>query len=85
MENRDLMKIIAWTIHGDTGISSKAILTHMLGLVLFSDNMTPPSDQWDRARCIKLLKLIPEWIGRLEEMKQYAGWLSPVELIKEEM
>jgi hypothetical protein len=28
-----------------------------------------PSDADDRHRCIRLLRLIPEWIPRLDEMK----------------
>ena len=86
MKNEDYIKIIDWTIHGDTGLSSKAILTQMLGLYsVVEDSMTPPSDRWDRQRCKKLLRLMPQWIDRLDEMKFYDGWDGPVEILKTEL
>lgn len=57
-----------WALHGSTGSSSLSIAQHMAtGL---SSGM-PPSDKDDRSRCIKLLELVPEWLPRLNEMKQY--------------
>lgn len=68
VENRALF----WSLSGDTGISSEAIAAHMTGNPTNSRfGMQPPSDAADRARCIRLLELIPEWIDRLPEMVKY--------------
>lgn len=65
-------RALFWALSGDTGISSKAIMAHMTGSPKTdSFGMMPPSDASDRGRCIRLLELIPEWLPRLDEMKQY--------------
>jgi hypothetical protein len=61
-------------IHGhDTGISSKAIWLHMMGMprerVVFGDYPLDPSDF---GRCYRLLALEPSWRGRIGEMAQYS-------------
>ena len=65
-------RALFWALSGDTGVSSKSIMAHMVG-ALKSDafGMQPPSDSSDRGRCIRLLELIPEWLPRLDEMKKY--------------
>ena len=90
----------AWLLGDDTGMSSKMLAAHMLGLKPVRN--TPPADASDRGRCIRLLEIIPEWIERLDEMKKYPnheylsfssggmetkseGWSNQVELIKKEM
>lgn len=55
-----------WLSGNDTGVSSKALCRHMLGLNV-ADN-SAPSDGADLGRCLRLLKLIPEWTGRITEM-----------------
>jgi hypothetical protein len=56
-----------WGSSDDTGISSKALLRHMMYMPENGYSM-PPSDADDRGRCIRLLELIPEWIPRLQEL-----------------
>ena len=81
----DKIKIIfEWLLSDDTGMSSKAICAWMLDIN--SDLTSSPSDKWDRGRCIRLLKLMPEWISRLDEMKTMNdSWPEQIELIKEEL
>jgi len=66
------VRALFWALAGETGVSSKAIAKHMTG---FSSEQpfgfSPPSDQSDRRRCIRLLELIPEWLPRLKEMLKY--------------
>jgi len=76
------MKLIKWLLSDDTGLSSMSLVEHMLGLEVTG---RAPSDKWDRARCVRLLRLMPEWIDRLAEMKQYSGWQDQVGLIAEEL
>lgn len=88
-----------WLLSGDTGISSKALCAHMLGME--PDHNMPPSDADDRGRCIRLLNKIPEWWVRLDEMAQYSpqeslvissrginterrGWAEQIPLIRKE-
>lgn len=63
-------RALFWALSGDTGNSSRTIAGHMTGNPTES-HMMPPSDRDDRGRCIRLLELIPEWIPRLDEMRQY--------------
>lgn len=62
-------RALFWALSGDTGVSSEAIAKHMTGS--HKSRLSPPSDKSDRGRCIRLLELIPEWIPRLDEMRQY--------------
>lgn len=65
-------RALEWALSGNTGASSMALCRHMLGIEDGSrwGNM-PPGDRSDRNRCIDLLKSVPEWIPRLDEMKRY--------------
>jgi hypothetical protein len=68
-------RAIEWALGNDTGTSSQTLCAFMLGI-----NATngcrgngasyPPSDADDRSRCIRLLKLIPEWLPRLPELAE---------------
>lgn len=61
-----------WIDGPDTGISSKAIYRHMMGL--HEDNMWGaghPTDPSDFGRCYRLLKLEPSWRARIREMAKY--------------
>lgn len=69
-----------WIVGRDTGVSSEAIWTHMMG--------RKPSEKWpgnwphdpdDLGRCVRLLELIPEWRSRIGEMASYGrGWAALV-------
>lgn len=61
-------RALFWALHGSTGSSSLSIAQHMATGI--SDGM-PPSDADDRSRCIRLLELVPEWLPRLDELRQY--------------
>ena len=66
-------RVIEWLLGGDTGISSKTIVGVMTGCAC---NWTDiPYDPSDFGRCYRLLKLIPEWRGRMREMgERYPKW-----------
>lgn len=69
-------RVIKFLLGKHVGISSEAICSFMLGINK-TLNHRYPMDQSDRARCIKLLKLVPEWIERLDELKAMdAGTIS---------
>lgn len=59
--------VVAWALSGDTGTSSKTIARHMLGIES-GERSSPPWDAADRGRCIRLLRLVPEWVPRLTEL-----------------
>ncbi|MCK9371020.1 hypothetical protein M0R04_14005 [Candidatus Dojkabacteria bacterium] len=77
------MKLINWLVGDDTGASSVSILIHMTGSKSMKN--TPPSDKWDRGRCVRLLKIMPEWIDRLDEMNVYKGWKEQIILLKQDL
>lgn len=62
---------LAWIVGDDTGISSEVIWAVMMGVdpKNILDKSTP-SDPSDFGRCYRLLKLIPEWEKRLEELRK---------------
>lgn len=70
-------RALVWLLGGDTGLSSETLCAHMLGIE-YKGHSSPPSDSADRGRCIRLLKLIPEWQERLEEMADLKGHSSLV-------
>lgn len=59
-------RVTEWLSGRDVGLSSKTIARQMLG----HDNteIGAPSDGADLGRCLRLLRLIPEWRERLDEM-----------------
>lgn len=59
-------RAMQWLAGRDTGISSKAIMIHMLDGA--PEEHSYPSDPADLGRCLRLLALIPEWRGRILEM-----------------
>lgn len=68
---------IQWVAGGDTGISSMAIWTHMMGgdpsrseWAVFGNY---PSDPGDFGRCYRLLRLMPGWRARIGEMARYGS------------
>lgn len=60
-------RAIKWALSRHTGTSSQTLCAFMLGIER-DDYSLPPFDVHDRARCIRLLKLIPEWLPRLPEL-----------------
>lgn len=73
-----LARVATWLSSGDTGSSSKAICSHMSGGTV-PDPLSYPRDGADLARCLRLLKLFPEWEPRISEMAKYgAGWAGLV-------
>lgn len=70
MENAANQKAIEWIVGRDTGASSKALWATMMGQ---KSDGSHPHDPGDLGRCLRLLKMIPEWKTRLAEM----GGVSP--------
>lgn len=71
-----------WIIGNDTGISSETIWAVMMGV---SNSGTRPfgfdvpHDPSDFGRCYRLLKYIPEWKGRLNEVATcFPKWIPMV-------
>lgn len=64
-----LRRAVEWATSSDTGISSEALCCYMATGSITRKHWNAPSDAADRGRCIRLLKLIPEWVDRLDEMK----------------
>lgn len=62
-------RALFWALAMNTGMSSESIAKHMTGYT--EGRIAPPSDSSDRARCIRLLEIVPEWIGRLNELLKY--------------
>lgn len=63
-------RALQWALSGDTGISSETMCAYFTGVKKGGPfGSQAPSDAADRSRCIRLLKLIPEWIERLDELK----------------
>lgn len=65
----------AWMRSSDTGISSRAIWYHMMGLLRTDSwGSGPPMDPADFGRCHRLLVAFPEWRARIGEMAKYRSW-----------
>ncbi len=73
-----LLLALKWSLSRDTGISSQAIVSHMVyGTAEVNSH---PCDASDLGRCMRLLALIPEWRRRMGEMARYGnGWARLVE------
>ena len=67
-----------WAINGEHGISSKTIFNHLSRTLqtraMENDYPTHPFDPDDFSRCYKLLKAVPQWKSKLNNLKA----LSPV-------
>lgn len=66
-----IQKAIEWIISDDIGISSKVIFAVMMGInpENIRDKSTP-CDPSDFGRCYRLLKLIPDWQNRIDELRK---------------
>ncbi len=65
----EMAKVIAWFGGRDTGMSSKAIASHM---TTGNCDGSYPHDPDDLGRCLRLLVLFPHWKPRLPEMGHYS-------------
>lgn len=66
------VRALAWALSDDTGTSSKTICRYMTSTHgITGAHFSPPSDAADRARCIRLLELVPEWLLRLGELQKF--------------
>lgn len=88
-ESKDTItdRAIHWLISGDTGLSSVAILRHMIGAD--GDKESYPRDPSDLGRCLRLLEHMPEWGERISEMSEHgpewAGLVSRWQSIRSTM
>lgn len=64
-----LLDVIRWMAGDDTGASSKAIACHMTGGTC---DGSYPLDPADLGRCLRLLRLFPDWEPRMPEMAKYS-------------
>jgi hypothetical protein len=64
-----------WIGGHDTGVSSKAIYSHMIsgGKVDVAAG-SYPGDPSDMGRCLRLLRLLPEWNARIVEMARHGPY-----------
>jgi hypothetical protein len=80
MKNKELLE---WLLGDDTGLSSKHLVGHMLGIPI---REYAPLDADDRGRCLRVLKIMgEEWVMRLPEMNKYEGWAEQVEIMLKEL
>lgn len=64
--------LMQWVVGPDTGISSKALWSHMMAGSAPSEGFgNHPHDVDDFGRCHRLLSLAPHWFPRLGEMAVY--------------
>lgn len=68
-ENTIQNRALAWSLGGDTGVSSETMCAFFTGVPMRQWS-SAPHDAADRGRCIRLLERIPEWIPRLDELKE---------------
>ncbi len=68
-------RLLDWLARDDTGLSSKTIAHVLAGTPEPREGGKPPQDLEDLGRCLRLLKLLPEWRARLPEIgKRYPEW-----------
>lgn len=60
-------QVINWLLHGNTGVSSKCIISVMYGIE--PHHRYTPSDPSDFLRCLLLLEFFPDFRERLYQMK----------------
>lgn len=72
-----------WLSHGERGLSSNTIFSVISGRNVMPSGWSigqRPSDPADFFRCRKLLKLMPEWRDRLDEVSsRFPAWTPLVE------
>lgn len=72
---------LEWLFGGDTGLSSKCIWRTMTGVPEPKTHAGAyPRDISDFGRCVQLLEKLPQWKGRLGEMRRHgAVWSALVD------
>ena len=91
--SHELTRAHRWIVGRDTGMSSKAIWAHMMGAGEPGFGWSVPHDPDDLSRCLRLLKLIPEWAPRMPEMAKHSpqwarlvgGWDEIVRSMEDEV
>jgi len=78
----DAEKLSKW-LDGHVGVSSQAIFVYM-ATGKKPATFDAPSDKSDRKRCIELLKVVPEWYARIDELAVLDRWRDQIVLIKQE-
>lgn len=69
MADRPIMeRAHRWIVGEHVGASSKSIWAHMMGAGAPRGQWSVPHDPDDMSRCLRLLRLIPEWAPRIPEM-----------------
>ena len=63
-------RLAEWHAGSDTGSSSKSIAAKMSGVSPDRYGWAYPHDPDDLGRCLRLLRLIPEWQPRISEMAE---------------
>lgn len=61
------MRAMHWIVGRDTGLSSQHMWAVMMGVS--PERPSEPHDPDDFGRCLRLLDAVPEWKGRLGEMR----------------
>ncbi|MBJ7550765.1 hypothetical protein [Marinomonas ostreistagni] len=61
-------RLVKWLLSGDTGTSSKAIVSQMTGIEAEDSFSDYPRDTSDFGRCYRLMKAVPEFRFRISEM-----------------
>lgn len=61
-------RLVKWFLSGDTGVSSKAIVSQMTGIEAKDSFSDYPFDTSDFGRCYRLMKIVPEFRARISEM-----------------
>lgn len=84
MEQVEVERVTAWLLSDDTGLSSRALAAHMLGVPMEGWRGTfAPLDEADRGRCVRLLQRFPEWELRLDELIALNDeWAEQIPLIR---
>ncbi len=59
---------VDWLKTGERGVSSEAIFSHLTGIPIGGNWMSPPYDSADFMRCRKLLVAVPSFASRIGEM-----------------
>lgn len=64
-------RALRWIVGDHVGLSSQAIWAHMMGAGAPRWGYCYPHDPDDLSRCLRLLRLIPEWRERMPEMAKH--------------
>ena len=63
---------IRWIMSDDTGLSSEFMWSVFAGVP--APYVSRPHDVSDFGRCVRLLKAVPEWAGRVDELARFPWW-----------